>query len=449
MRMHDKRCSVKLALVGLATLAFATPAHAELVATASDGLLAVAPAGTPWVAVVRDDALVLETRTASGWQAYPAGAAPGPVVRLAGLVAGRDGTLSLLLEGANGDWLMLVRRDAAGALRRWTIVRPDSQVGRLGPAGLALDARGSPVVSYTAMRGAFNAKLGGIPTYLRLARLAGARLRTAPITRRGFPQSDRPPASVPVLVGGVIHVVETYTSAAIEWQPKRRGGWIGQYLFLSVLGAPVGPIAAVSAAGGEVWSAWTQDYPTLGETHVLLNLRRTDETTDDVVGHGSLVSLTLADGQPELAANDWVDAEGTRDYAGLVTDAEGNAAELDGRLAGYVALPNGDRQLLVAEPEGLQWYDVPARPSVHVTLTAAADGRLAGHVAGALGGASIQLYRERPDTARVLIATVPLAADGSFSARDGAPLSPTLYRAVYSDPASGLPYASLTRTPIG
>ena len=437
-----------MALVGLAALAFAAPAHAEVVDASSDGVLAVAPDGTPWVAVVHENALVLETRGGSGWNSYPAGVAPGPVVGLAGLAAGRDGAVSLLIEDPNGRWLTLLRRGPDGAVRRWPIVSPGSKVGRLGPAGLALDANGSPVVAYTAMRGAFNRKLGGIPSYLRLARLTGTRLRTAPITRRGFPQSDRPPAAVPVLVNGRIHVVQTYTSAAIEWQPQRNGRWIGQYLFLSVLGAPVGPIAAVAATGGGVWSAWTQDYPTLGEIHVLLNLRRTDEATDVVVRHGALVALTLGDGEPEVAANDWVDVGGVRDYAGLVAEADGSTVELDGRLAGYTAAPNGDRQLLLAGADGLAWYDVSARPSVHVSLTAAATGLLTGRVDGARGG-NVELYREQPGRQRILVATVPLATDGSFDAQDAVLPSPTLYRAVYRDAATGLPYASLTRTPVG
>src|SRR5919201_6709969 len=156
--MHGKRCYVKLALAGLTALAFAAPAHAELVDASSDGLLAVAPDGTPWVAVVHENALVLETRSGSGWHSYSAGVAPGPGVGLAGLTAGRDGAVSLLIEDPNGRWLTLLRRETDGAVRRWPIVSPGSKVGRLGPAGLALAANGSPVVAYTAMRGAFNRK---------------------------------------------------------------------------------------------------------------------------------------------------------------------------------------------------------------------------------------------------------------------------------------------------
>ena len=440
-RAHENRCYVKLALVGLSALAFAAPAYAERIGPAvDDAALASAPDGTPSVAFVRDGATSVATRAASGWttrQVYPAAA------RIAGLAVGRDGGADVLLEDPNNRWLTLITPQTITR-----IVKPGSKVGTLGPAGLALDASGAPVVAYTAMRGRLQPKFGGIPTYLRLARLQGTRLRTSAITRRGFPQSYVPPAATPVLVDGRIHVVETYTSAAIEWQPKRRGGWIGQYLFASVFGSPVGPVAAVAAPGGAVWSAWTQDYPEFGETHVMLNLRRDDETTTDLVKHGALVSLTLADGDPEVAANDWVDLSGERDYAGLITNGGGNAVELDGRLVGYLSTPNGARQVLLVDPDGLEWYGLPSAPSVHVVLTAMSDGRLSGRVEGAHGG-NVELYREQPGRARALIATVALGADGSFAAQDAAPTSPTLYRAVYRDPTSGAPCAALTRSPIG
>jgi hypothetical protein len=49
----------------------------------------------------------------------------------------------------------------------------------------------------------------------------------------------------------------------------------------------------------------------------------------------------------------------------------------------------------------------------------------------------------------VAVATVPLAADGTFVARDVAQASTTLYRAVYVDAATGIPYAALVRAPTG
>jgi hypothetical protein len=438
--MHGNRRYVKLTLIAVAALAFATPARSERLGPATDdALLTAAVDGTPYVAFPRDGGIFLATRGAGGWTAkevYPA------VGRLAGLVVAPGGSYAVLVEDPNGRWLTL-----ATSTTTVRIVKRGSKVGRLGPAGLALDAKGAPVVAYTAMRGRVQRKLGGIPTYLRLARLQGTKLRTSPITQRGFPQSYVPPAAAPVLVNGRIHVVETYTSAAIEWQPKRPRGWIGQYLFASLFGSPVGPIAAVAAVGGGVWSAWTQDYPEFGETHVLLNLRQADEVTEDVIKHGALVSLTLADGRPELAANDWVDLDGTRDYAGLITDASGEISEVDGRLLGYVATASGDREVLLADADGLESYDLHVRPAVHVSV-ATTSTELTGRVDGAEGG-TVELYREQPGRERALAATVPVAADGSFSAPLAAPGSPTLYRAVYRDPASGLPYAALTRAAVG
>jgi hypothetical protein len=40
-------------------------------------------------------------------------------------------------------------------------------------------------------------------------------------------------------------------------------------------------------------------------------------------------------------------------------------------------------------------------------------------------------------------------AGGSFSAVDTAPPQAALYRAVYVDPATGVPYARLLRQPVG
>ena len=73
---------------------------------------------------------------------------------------------------------------------------------------------------------------------------------------------------------------------------------------------------------------------------------------------------------------------------------------------------------------------------------------MSGRVVGASGG-SVDVFREAPGLPRTLVATVPLARDGSFSANDQPVTSPTLYRAVYRDPATGIPYARLLRTPVG
>jgi hypothetical protein len=85
---------------------------------------------------------------------------------------------------------------------------------------------------------------------------------------------------------------------------------------------------------------------------------------------------------------------------------------------------------------------------VKLSLTADASGNISGRVDGA-AGATVQVYRETPTSLRTLVTTVPVAADGSFAAADAPPRSPTLYRAVYVDATTGIPYASLLRTPVG
>jgi hypothetical protein len=70
-----------------------------------------------------------------------------------------------------------------------------------------------------------------------------------------------------------------------------------------------------------------------------------------------------------------------------------------------------------------------------------------GRVEGAPDGL-VQIYREVP-TGRAALGSAELGADGSFSFQDAAPTSPTLYRAVYVDAVTGIPYASLLRSPVG
>src|SRR6185436_20372305 len=101
----------------------------------------------------------------------------------------------------------------------------------------------------------------------------------------------------PLLVGGRLHVVETYSSAAIDWGPKQGGGWEGQYLFASIIGTPAGRVGA-AASGDTLWSSWTQ---LSGEAiNVLLTLSARTQDTSIVVDHGIFVSLLLDGGQPEV-----------------------------------------------------------------------------------------------------------------------------------------------------
>src|SRR6266545_887630 len=159
--------------------------------------------------------------------------------------------------------------------------------------------------------------------------------------------------------------------------------WEGQYLFASKFGTMVGAVAAVMVQG-TLHAALTLDLPQFDESYVF-----------------SIVSRT------------------TQDSA-----------------------------LLLARPTGLEFYAVPALLPVTVRLEAALSGPsvlLNGAVTGAQGG-EIELYHET-SSQRTLAIRAPLRSDGSFSLTETPPPLGTHFRAVYRESTSGLPYASLVRTP--
>jgi hypothetical protein len=243
MRMHGNRCSVKLAWIwlGAAVAALALPglARTEIVSpTQSQSLLAVARDGSPRVAYMSGRDVVVGRRTGAGWKFARAGRVPGTRPVLAGLVV--DGRLrtSVLVEAENGSWLALSSR--GGKLR--VVVRPMRKGDSFGPAGLTLDAAGRPAFAYALQR-----KSG--KTWLRLVTTdARGRLHTHGITKGGFPTSSFVPGAAPVLVGRRLHVVETYTDAAIDWGPKSGGGWEGQFLFAAREGTPAGRVGALASS---------------------------------------------------------------------------------------------------------------------------------------------------------------------------------------------------------
>ena len=124
--------------------------------------------------------------------------------------------------------------------------------------------------------------------------------------------------------------------------------------------------------------------------------------------------------------------------------------ELDGWLAGSRGAPRG-RDLLLAGAAGLSWFHSRRRLSTQVSIDATDEGdgsvQISGEVAGAAHG-RVAVYRERPGEARVLVAKVPLSG-GGFSLADTPSVRPLVYRAVYTDPATGIPYAALLREPVG
>jgi hypothetical protein len=438
--MHGNRRYVKLAWKGLAAavavLALPGPARAELVApTQSEALLAVAPDGSPRVAYVSGRDVVLARRTSAGWKFGRVGRVPGTRPVLAGLAVDRHGRTSVLVEAANGSWIAL---GASGRSLR-VVARPVHGAS-FGPAGLTLDAHGRPAFAYALRR-------PSTKTWLRLVTSdARGRLRTHGITKGGFPSSAFVPGAAPVLVGSRLHVVETSTDQAIDWGPKAGGGWEGQFLFVSRGGTPAGRVAALISSAG-LWSAWTE--MTAESLSVLLNLSADTQSTATALEHGILVSLLVDRGTAEVGAYDWALLSDSPVYAGMLADANGPFAELDGRLDGYVRTPSGGRQILLTTPSGLEWFDSPTRPSVHISAGEDDTGTVRGRVDGVTTGL-VDVYRETP-AGRTLAGHAEIAPDGSFSFRDTPPLSPAafLYRAVYVDQTTNIPYAALVRTPVG
>ena len=444
-----KRSALVVSLVSALLLLSAGLAQAELVPGAegaSDAALAVAPDGSPRVAFVgAGGSLTMASRTAGGaWAADVLRGLPGPRIVIVGFAVARDGSQSLLAEDAGGRWLALAeRRGGAWRVRR---VATAPRRGLLGFGGLALDRRGRPLVAYAY-------ELASHKTWLRLVhedrkgRLVGER-----VTRAGFPPSDVLPAATPVVLpSGAVRVVETYDRATIEWaRTKNHKDWIGQLLYGSAIGSAAGVVQAQADAGG-VWSAWTELFPSFDESQLLLTLHHNGERTVVLHHHAYLVPLVLTSAGPEVAADDYVDVAGARTvFAGVVLDATGGSLELGGKLDGYATDAGGGRQYLLEQPDGLAWYGTAAAPAAHVELSAAVAGAavgLSGSVTGGAGG-SVELWRETT-AGSTLVAAPPLGPDGTFAFTDTPPAGPVTYRAVYRDPASGLPLASLQRSVLG
>jgi hypothetical protein len=425
-------------------------AHAEMVPGsqgATDATLAVAPDGTPRVAfVLGDGSLRILSRSGDGiWTSAAVSGLPGPRVVIVSLAVGSGGAATLLAEDAGGRWLALVEQ-RGGGWRVRTVARAPKR-GLLGFGGLALAKNGHPFVAYTY-------ELASHKTWLRLVHeTVSGKLVGERVTRDGFPPSEVLPSAAPVVMpSGAVRIVETYDSATIEWsRTQNHKDWIGQFLYGSTLGTPAGIVQAVAAADGSVWSAWTELFPSFDESQLLLALHRNGEQTSVLYHHAYLVSLALTPSGPELAGDDYVDLGGLRTvFAGVVVGADGGELELAGDLEGYAVDAAGGRHYLLLEPDGLEWYQAAVPPAARVALSDSVSGAsvaLSGSVTGAAGG-SVELWRETANGAE-LAAAVPLAADGSFSYTDTPSSRPVTYRAVYRDPASGLPLASLLRTVVG
>ena len=286
---------------------------------------------------------------------------------------------------------------------------------------------------------------------------------TQRVTAGGWPKSYTPPPAAPVIVRtGSVHVVETYgvggAVGTLESIPRSHT-WIGLFLSAGRGGFPIGPMFAVPGRGAIVCAAWTEEFPgsLFGGFPVTLATHGREITEDIVSERGVTTGLAMTAHGPELAANEWVGADNfsfsfpppDAVWAGTVTGSHGS--ELDGRIAALAAVPHsGAQDLLLSRPDGLSWFRTRGSLPVHVSLNAAPQGdgtvALTGRVQGAHGG-HITIYREHSKN-RETAGTSKLSAGGTFGLVDTPRTRPVFYRAVYVDPATGIPYAKLLRDPV-
>jgi hypothetical protein len=430
-------------------LALVPAAAGELVAKGvPDGLLAVSPRGVPMVAYARGRTLFVSRRVSTGhWRAQRAARLPAGST-LAAFDSGAAGPAVVVL-GPRARSLFVVHTSG----RRWQVtpvVRGLPAGIVLGWPGLALDRRGRAVVAYTRWRPHRHY------SQLVLARLEPHGLTAQNVTTNGWPASYvAPPAAPVVMADGLIHVVETYgflgTVGTIEWLPKRRS-WTGQYLSGDQGDFPVGRMFAQVARSGVVYAAWTEATVAWDEFPVNLASHGHEIASDFVFDRGLTSGLALTALGPHVAANQWVSAaqlglpgDGFV-WAGTISGPGGT--ELDGWISGLIGAPRGAEDVLLGGTS-LSWFraaSLPVRVSLGATRQQDGSIALAGRVRGRTAG-SVTIYRERPG-GRTAIGSVSLT-DGAFSLVDQAPQQPALYRAVYVDPASGIPYARLLRQPVG
>jgi hypothetical protein len=437
-----------LAFVVAVGLATAGAASADLaVRNVQDGMLAVSGGGTPYVAYLRGNSVEIVVRRGGAWKrTRVARVTKGST--LVAFKAGRRGPV-VLVRGPGSHSLDLFRLTKAG-WRKVPIARAPSG-SRLGWPGLVLQ-RGNAVIAYTRWKRATH------KTALVLTRIDHrGRAHTVQITGSGFPRSFVAPPAVPVVAGRTVRVIESYgidgAVGTIEWRP-RDGTWKGQYIDAGYGDFPVGPLLG-AVGGSAVYAAWTQALLGAGELPVSLAKHGRSIESDFVLDRAIMTGFGLTRTGPEIAANEWVSAVDLGlpgeavVWSGVVVNRRIDY-ELDGWLAGLASAPRGTRDVLLASADGLSWYRLRRAPSVHIELDATEELNgtvlVTGDVRG--GSGSVRLYRERPGSPRELAGSAPLSADGSFTFMDTPSVGPFVYRAVYTDRATGLPHATLLHEPV-
>lgn len=407
-------------------------------------MLALGAKGTPSVAYVTGTRVVVSTRAGTNrWRAVMAGqVAAGSAVKAFRI--GKNGPV-LLVQTSDNRTLVLIRRRGTA----WQTIRIASVAGSmaLGWPGLAFDADGLPVISYTRWSSVT------LNTQLLLLRIdPRGHLRTQHVTAEGFPRSYVPPPSAPVVVGRRVHIVESYgfgsVVGAFEWYPDKKT-WTGIGLDVTRGEFPLGPVLA-GLLGGKLYAAWTQTMYALEAVPVTLAERAQFASAVFLLDRALTTALALPASGAEVAANEWVDTtdlglEGDASvWAGTVISAAG-AIQLDGWIGGLAVSGKVGRDLLLEREGGLQWFHSPRKLATRVTVGAVAgetNVRVKGSVEGVAAG-KVTIYRERPGSARELAGTARLAG-GSFSFADRTTARPLLYRAVYLDPKTAIPYAALS-----
>ena len=441
------------ACVAAIALVTAGGASAEVVARGvPDGLLTLDVKGAPSVAWVHNSTLFIATRSGPrSWTRARAASTPAGSSVVA-FEIGAAGPVALVQSGDDRT-IELVRRRSVG----WQTVRI-AKVGalfRLGWPGLALDRKGLPVISYTRWNGPT------LKSRLLVSRMdAKGKISTRQITQEGFPKSLVPPPAKPVLFGNVVHVVESYgyrgVLGTIEWFPSKKT-WIGLGLDAGLGDYPLGPVFAGLSPNGVMHAAWTESLLSFDfeAAPVTLVERHRFASSEFVLERALTTALALPATGPEVAANQWVSSadfglEGDDNLWGGTIVRGKSKIELDGWVAGYAAPPQGGRDLLLGGADGLRWYHVPQRVSTKVTIEAFDDGvsvTVGGRVGGVANG-TVTLYRERPGEPRTAIGHATISG-GEYSFVDRPPERPLVYRAVYTDRETGIPYGALLRKPVG